>query len=264
VLTPGWLRACAEGLDVVHVHFGFEHLTSAELRAVVATLHQLDRPLVLTLHDLACPHLADQTSYDAALDVLVPAAAAVVTLTSGAAAEIRRRWGRRAIVLPHPHVAPLDRIRAPRPHSLGLAVGLHAKHRANNNPDAVRGELADAVLGLGGRLSPDPDRRLSDDELWDHLTGLDVLVLAYRFGTHSGFVEACHDLGTTVVAPRVGYLAEQQSVISYDLGVAGSLTAALRQAYDGLPGPRADADERAAQREELARAHATLYRAVAA
>ena len=53
--------------------------------------------------------------------------------------------------------------------------------------------------------------RLSDEQLGGHLAGLDVLVLAYRWSTHSGFVEACADLGTTVLAPRTGHLAEQHA-----------------------------------------------------
>jgi hypothetical protein len=260
VLTPAWLRAHADEVDVVHVHFGFEHLSAPELVELVAALRALALPLVLTVHDLACPHLLDQTSYDVALDVLVTSAAAVLTLTPGAAAEVRRRWGRDAQVLPHPHVVPLDRMRAPRPAREQLTVGLHAKARANNDPDAVRAELARAVADLGGRLAPSPARRLTDDELWDHLAGLDVLVLAYRFGTHSGFVEACHDLGTTVVAPRVGFLAEQQQVVTYDLGVPGSLTAALARAQ-GHAAP-ADPGARAAQRDLLSAAHAAVYRAV--
>lgn len=264
VLTPAWLRTHSEEVDVLHVHFGFEHLSSADCAELVTTLRALALPLVLTVHDLACPHLADQTSYDAALDVLVPSAAAVLTLTPGAAAEVHRRWGRDAQVAPHPHVVPLDRMRAPRPPREQLTVALHTKARANNDPDAVRGELATAVAALGGRLLPSPERRLTDDELWDHLAGLDVLVLAYRFGTHSGFVEACFDLGTTVVAPRTGHWAEQHDVVVYDLDVPGSLTAAVQTAYDQEPAAAADPAERAAQRQAVASAHAALYAQVAA
>ena len=260
VLEPTWLRGHAGIFEVVHVHFGFEHRTAPELAAFVATLRALDRPLVLTVHDLDNPHLLDQRAHQAALDVLVPAAAAVITLTPGAAAEIAERWARLAVVLPHPHVVPLDRIAAPRPGHDGFVVGLHAKRRANNDPGAVRRELAEVVAGLpGARLHQGHDLRLTDDELWDHLAGLDVLVLPYRFGTHSGFVEACHDLGTTVIASRVGFLAQQEPVLSFDLGRPGSLTAAVRRAYDERPCGQADPVARAAQREQLATAHAELY-----
>ncbi len=73
---------------------------------------------------------------------------------------------------------------------------------------------------------------LPDDALWRHLGSLDASVLPYRFGTHSGWLEACRDLGTTVLAPTCGYFAEQGPVLSYaadEHGVdADSLAAAVR------------------------------------
>src|SRR5690606_28303224 len=58
----------------------------------------------------------------------------------------------------------------------------------------------------------------SDDELWQYLADLSVSVLPYRFGTHSGWLEACFDLGTAVVAPSCGFYGEQRpcSVYTYD------------------------------------------------
>lgn len=265
MLEPAWLTAHAPAYDVVHVHFGFEHLSGVELRALVSTLRELRRPLVLTVHDMENPHLRDQRGHLEALDALVPAAAEVITLTAGAAAEVARRWGRRPVVLPHPHLVDLDRIGRPRPTHDGFVVGLHTKPRAGNAPDEVRAELLRAVADLpGARLLPGPDRRLTDDELWDHLEALDVLVLPYRHGTHSGFVEACHDLGTAVVATTAGHLAEQHPVQLFVLGRPGSLTAALHRAQALGPVGRADAAQRAAEREEVAAAHAALYARVAA
>lgn len=260
VLEPAWLRLHAPTFDVVHVHFGFEHRTPDQLQAMVTTLRDLGKPLVLTVHDLRNPHLADGVAHDAALDVLVPAADALVTLTPGAAREIAGRWGRGAAVLPHPHVVGLGRMGRPRPERRGFTIGLHSTQRANDGSALVRRALVDLVATLpGARLHPGHRRRPTDDELWDHLAALDVLVLAYRFGTHSGFVEACHDLGTTVVAPRTGHLAEQHPILSYDLGSAASLTHAIRRAHDERPSWRADPAARARQREELAAAHARLY-----
>jgi len=264
-----WLRAHAAQFDLLHVHFGFEHRTTPELVELVATLRELRRPLVLTVHDLDNPHLLDQRPHLEALDVLVPAAAAVVTLTSGAATSIQARWGRTPSVLAHPHVVGLDRLGQPRPRHEGYVVGLHAKRRAGNAADDVREELEAAIDGLSGaRLDDAPPHRLGDDDLWDRLSRLDVFVLAYRSGTHSGFVEACHDLGTTVVAPRHGLWCEQQQVLAYDLDEPGSLTSAVRQAFDQRPSWQADPGARRHQRDALAQAHAELYaeavRAVAA
>ena len=104
---------------------------------------------------------------------------------------------------------------------------------------------------------------LSDDDLWDYLAGLDVSVLPYRFGTHSGWLEACRDLGTTVVVPDCGYFADQGPVLTYAMGEdrydAASLRTALRTARTDPP-PPADLAARARQRDEVATAHRELYR----
>jgi hypothetical protein len=102
----------------------------------------------------------------------------------------------------------------------------------------------------------------SDADLWRYLLELDVSVLPYRFGTHSGWLEACHDLGTTVVAPDVGYLAEQQPCLTYRLAHdgpdPGSLREAIRCAFDRQP-IRADPSVRDCERAAVARAHRSLY-----
>lgn len=290
MFEPSWLFAHAATFDVVHVHFGYDDRSPAQLRAFVATVRELGRPLVVTVHDLRNPHHRDPAPHTAALDVLVPAADAVLTLTPGAAARIRARWGRAARVVPHPHVVPVDRLTAPRPQHDGWVVGLHAKSvRANADPVAVARALVEALVGLPGarlRIDAHDDERgravaaalpgldvrvhrpFDDDELWEYLSGLDVSVLPYRFGTHSGWLEACYDLGTAVVAPDCGFYDQQAPCLLYGhdetrLDTA-SLAAALRRARASGPAPRADAGLRAAQRAGIAAAHTDVYRAVLA
>ncbi|NMH96978.1 glycosyltransferase family 1 protein [Pseudonocardia acidicola] len=290
MLEPSWVAAHADDFDVFHLHFGFDDRTPGQLRELVAALRAHRRPFVLTVHDLRNPHHRDPAQHDAALDVLVPAAAALITLTSGAAAAIRARWGREPAVVPHPHVVDLARLAAPRPEHDGFVVGLHAKNlRANADPGPVARVVAAAVAGLpGARLRidvhddepgrafaaalPDLDVRVhprfSDDALWDYLAGLDASVLPYRFGTHSGWLEACRDLGTAVVAPSCGFYSEQGPCLVYGHDEAGldaaALTAAVRTAYAWRPSWRAGAVDRAAQRIEIAKAHATIYASLAA
>jgi hypothetical protein len=114
---------------------------------------------------------------------------------------------------------------------------------------------------------------LPDDELWHYFQGLDLSVLPYRFGTHSGWLEACYDLGTTVVAPDCGYYAEQRPCILY--GVPGSaptrtarsappLRDALLRAHRDRPAWRADPDERWRERLEISRVHEQVYAAALA
>ena len=306
MLDAAWARAAS--MDVFHLHFGFDASTPDDLRELTATLRERGTPFVYTVHDLRNPHHRDRARHDEHLDVLVPAADALVTLTEGAAREIESRWGRRARVVPHPHVVDLPTISRAlelRPRWLGrpFRVGLHLKSlRANADPMRILPTLVETVAGLPGtvlqvnchRAVLDPDsaghdaglvellRResargrlelvvhdyYSDDELWAYLASLDVSVMPYTFGTHSGWLEACRDLQTTVVAPTCGHYADQGPVLSYvsdeERFDADSLRDALVLAHTERPRLGATLDERTAQRREVARAHDDLYRELTA
>ncbi len=299
MLDPAWIAANSDTFDVFHVHFGFDAKTPEELAGVAHALAAAGVPLVVTVHDLRNPHHIDPALHDAQLGTLLEHAAAVITLTPGAARAIARRWGREATVLSHPHVVDFETLARPRPIHAGFVVGLHAKSlRANMNVPAVAAVLAATVVGLPGArlqinlhrevLEPGTHyydaeagaalRRLADthdgveliehdyfddEQLWAYLSSLDVSVLPYRFGTHSGWLEACVDLGTAVVAPNCGFYAEQQPVHAYrhdEDGLDGeSLAAAVRRAYAQRPAFRADAGERREQRRALSAAHRAIY-----
>ena len=305
MLDPDWVEG--HDFDVFHVHFGFDARSVSDLEDLVAALRRRGKPLVFTVHDLRNPHHAEREMHDRQLDVLVPAAQQLITLTAGAADEIRRRWGRHALVLPHPHVVPFPTMRATAamrsgqrrgPRAGTFRIGLHVKSlRAGMHPhpllpvlvDAVR-DLPGAVLQVDGHrdvLEDDGarhDRRLAtmlreyadqglvdlrvhdyytDDELWAYLSSLDVSVLPYRFGTHSGWLEACRDLGTAVIAPSCGYFADQAPVLSYHHAETGfdpeSLVEAVRTAYAGHVAPTPGVEDRRRQRAAVAQAHDTVY-----
>jgi hypothetical protein len=103
----------------------------------------------------------------------------------------------------------------------------------------------------------------TDAELWDYLLGLDLSVLPYWFGTHSGWLEACHDLGTTVLTSDCGFYAQQRPCLTYrhdESGLeAGSLATAVRTAYRNRPRWRADQRQRRHERRMIAAAHHDLY-----
>ncbi|GGX73070.1 hypothetical protein GCM10010358_29340 [Streptomyces minutiscleroticus] len=298
MLDPAWIEAHHDEFDVFHVHFGFDAQSADDLRKLVETLRRHGKPLVQTVHDLRNPHHPDPALHDAALDVLVPAADRLITLTPGAAAEIERRWGRTARVIPHPHVVEEPELSRPRPPHEGFVVGVHAKSiRPNMRPLPVIRALTRLLPELPGmRLrvdlhteTADPEayayapeavaglRALADDglidlhvhdyfddaELWDYLRSLDVSVLPYAFGTHSGWLEACHDLGTAVVVSDCGYYADQRPCHTFRMRDAGpdeaSLTAAVRAAYEQRPAVRAAPAERAAERRAVAAAHRAVY-----
>jgi beta-1,4-mannosyltransferase len=315
MLRPEWVAA--GDFEVMHVHFGFDDRTPAQLRELVAALRARRRGLVLTVHDLRNPHHADPALLRAQLDVLLPAADALVTLTDGAADEVLAAWGRRPTVLPHPHVVDLDvvrRVRAARDAARSAAgadtapprVGVAVKDlRANT--DVLRLLPALAALSADGvrpvvsihrstHEHPRDDRAarlvaaldgardagtielvvhepLDDAALWSAVAGLDAMVLPYRFGTHSGWLEMCHDLGTSVVAPDTGHYAAQGADATYatdadapdgegadTASVVAAVHRALAARATGLPG--LDADGRHAQRVAVAAAHDAVYRTV--
>jgi hypothetical protein len=302
MLHPEWVEV--NDFDVLHIQFGFDAWDPAELSRVVGSLKARGKPLVHTVHDLRNPHHLERSLHDAQLDVLIPAADAVITLTDGAACEIRRRWGRDAFVVPHPHVVPVERLGRVRPSKQEpgtFRIGLHVKSlRASMDPLHLLPQLVEtarllpgAVLQVNGHrdvLDPSGARRsdalsqllmnaeargdldlrvhdcFSDEELWDYLESLDVSVLPYRFGTHSGWLEACRDLGTAVVAPSCGYYRDQGPVETYvhDEGSYDptSLHDALVRTHAAGPTAPLTAEFRHAQRASIAAAHREIYRKV--
>jgi len=298
MLQPDWVAS--HDFDVFHIQFGFDAWDPRDLQKLILELAARNKPLIYTAHDLRNPHHEDRRLHDAQLDVLVPAASTVITLTEGAASEIRRRWSCDAVILPHPHVVPFERMRrtAARPADRPFRVGLHLKSlRASMDPARLLPQLIssvqalpNAVLQVNGHrdvLDPggareDPQLRqylgkaaargqlelhvhdyMSDDELWDYLESLDVSVLPYRFGTHSGWLEACRDLGTAVVAPDCGYYADQGATATYhhheDSYDPASLDRALRQVFDAGVPSAVSVDERRRQRADIAAAHRRIY-----
>ncbi|WP_223841492.1 glycosyltransferase [Kocuria sp. cx-116] len=303
MLNVEWVNDHAHEFDVFHLHFGFDAVPPAELQRIVAALHANGKPLVYTVHDLRNPHQTDPSIQDAALNVLIPAADQLITLTTGAAQEIKRRWGRDATVVPHPHVVPLEVLDRPRPRHTTVTVGLHLKSmRTNMNPLPVLrtllAEIRDRDMHLLIDVHPDvltpgmphhnhevcdlldhardrEDVRIhvhdfyTDDQLWDYLMGVDLSVLAYRFGTHSGWLEACYDLGTRVLAPSVGFYHQQHpGVLRFDWDDHGQPDAEqIAAALDGLassPPWRTTRSERTRQRQDIAREHSRIYHAATA
>jgi beta-1,4-mannosyltransferase len=306
ILEAGWPTAHAGEFDIAHLHFGFDAADPVDLQRWVDELRELGRPLVITVHDLVNPHFVDQAAHASRLDVLIPHADALITLTPGAAAEIAARWGRRAEVIGHPHIVPLCQLPATdstAPGTDGFVIGVHAKSlRANLDPVPVLAALEVAIDALPNtrvRVDVHPDvltradpqatafreflqrrendpkwdfqvhGRFTDDELWDYLGGLDLCVLPYRFGTHSGWLEACVDVGTAVLVPATGHFAGQHGHPSYPRATDGTVdqqqfTATLRAIRDDPVVARPARPDRLAQRRQIAAAHERVYRRVLA
>lgn len=265
-------------VDVLDLHFGYERHPVSDLADLVADARARGVVVAVTVHDLDNPHLDDQSPHRAALDVLVPAADVVTTLSHHAREAIADRWGVDADVAPHPVLAttPLRRRHriGTRP---GRAVGVHLKSlRTNVLADAavtaLDGLLRDdrrarvvvrhhhdvAVPSALARRLADVDGRsrgavlvhdrLTHADLERWLARLDVLLLPYAHGTHSGLLDLALDLGTAVVAPQVGAYAEQGAATTFPVtgDVARHMRTALSRAV-ALPRQRSrDLDTRRA------------------
>lgn len=305
MLEPGWVSANHDRFDVFHVHFGFDAIAPDDLAGVMRELKAHDKPLVYTVHDLRNPHQPEPQAHTEQQEVLMAAADELITLTPGAAEAIGRRWGRDCRVLSHPHVLDSDRIERRRPRGERFVVGVHAKSlRANMDPlplvDAlveIVGALPRAVLQVdvhdeifepanhwfapetgAALLNYDRYRHVRvevhpyfpDGELWDYLASLSVSVLPYRFGSHSGWLEACFDLGTAVIVPSCGFYKQQRPCGVFEFTEQtfdeSSLCTAVHDAYDrwvaNVPSPRATWPARRSERIELAAAHRRIYRNV--
>jgi len=310
-LDPGWIRDNSATADILHIHFGTESFTPERLGATLDAARDVGWPVVFTVHDLVHPQLREQGVYQRQLDVLVPRADALLTLTAGAAEEIERRWGRRALVVPHPSLLaspPRRPVLAWPARSRVLRIGMHLKdlrsnvaaeemvaalvaaldrladdgidasaevrmHRGVRDPEAR--ERVRERCASSGRVTLVEHDRLDDSELAASLATLDACVLPYGYGTHSGWLELCWDLGVPLAVPDVGYYAQQHvddSVAAFAPDPAGvSLASALRSVLESPGSTRAgsadrdrETGRRRARRVEddlaAATAHHGLYR----
>lgn len=293
LLEAGRLAQDADRLDVLHVHFGFEHRSPQQMRELVAQCRASGIRLVLTVHDLSHPHLRtaqEQQEHLERLAVLIEAAETVITLTDSAAEEIRRRFGRRAEVIAHPCVIAPERARQLQEQvrdrggaSIEVAVFLKDLRASTVRELSWHRDLAEGLEEVGARLTVFLDERAAGTELGRGLSGIrglelvvhqrmdderlfaqvaecSVVVLPYLRGTHSGWLEMCRDLGVVVVAPDCGHFADQADRPGAVLTCrTGDGRDAARAAAQALPtGPLPWAGDRAAQAERIALRHREL------
>ena len=254
-----WLRAHVEEVHVVHVTGIPQRLTPEEVADAAAVVKDAGKPLVVTAYHLSDPSGEDDAHHSAQLEALLPRADAVITITEGAAAELRDRYGVRARVLPHPHAVDFVRMRQVRPRwrTGQFVVGAHlATLRCPVDPVRLAQGLADSVAGIenarlhlhvhatvldSGSASYDVQtvrridavvrevggavkvhRPFTESQLWDHLFCLDVSVVPGLHGTHSVWPEACHDLGTTALLPARSPAAGQRDCLTYEVDDDGA------------------------------------------
>lgn len=266
-------------VDLVHIHFGYEHRTPEQLQELV---DRLPVPLVVTVHDLDNPHLSDpddQERHRANVGVLVRAAQQVVTLTASAAGIIAQRYGREDVaVVGHPAVVK----QMPGVEEAADAAVFLKSLRANvvaevefyreiaarvpltvYAHDVEATEALRAELWLIDGVSLVTHAPLDDAALHKAVASHRVCILPYVRGTHSGWLEMCRDLGVSVAVPDCGCYADQadtpEAVTVYRAGdgaAAGQAAAALLAAE-----PVPYRGDRGAQLDAIKQAHADIYAA---
>lgn len=244
-------QSALDFFDVLHIH-SIEFADPQVVDDVLDRCLSVGRRLVFTFHDVVPMFDHDHASYRRKLQSVCAAASHVVTLTSGAAAAIREIGvvpdvDRRLAVVPHGFVLHPDDRRwgaagtnggkveyalfgAFRPNRDTYALLLNwyyglLQHEARLNllcrsinpcdlgSDGI--QLREVLAFLQSdrermtvRLCPFP----TDEQVIEFLVRNDVLVMPYRWGTHSGQLELAFDLNLIPVIPDIGYYREQWQI----------------------------------------------------
>lgn len=244
-LTVGQLVAQPDWrfLDVLHLH-SVELASREDVEALLRLLNKRGAPLVVTVHDLEPNIESDREAHSAKLVAALEHAGAVLTLTEPAAVQVRRWRPRGVHVTPHGAGLPVALVQA-QPRETRTVFAVYGALRPNRDVLAVvrAWRLLDPVsrpplrvllrsVGPADRdrdrhtlealrsvasYEPDLDVQVRNEflratELRQWLEPARVLVLPYRWVTHSGQLEVGCDLGIPVVAPDVRTLRAQLDV----------------------------------------------------
>lgn len=228
-----------EFFDVLHLHT-VELTSHDELDSLTSSLRQLDKRLVMTVHDLAPNIETDVVEHDRKLATAVAAADAVITLTDESARQIPGDAGPVGVIphgrtiqdgaIPERSIAssngPLATFGALRPNrdlrsllsawkQLGaVRPGLRLLLRSVGRADETRDSSLLAYLRSAARHDPKltlgiEPAMLPDADLVAWLRGCSALVLPYSGITHSGQLELACDVGLPAVAPDLPTLRDQ-------------------------------------------------------
>lgn len=289
---PEWVYDHLDQWDLVHLHFTWEQHPVEVVDAVLTAHAAAGRPVVWTAHDLRNPHLQVPGAEMAYLQVLADRADEVVTLTPGAAEEVLDRFGRHARVIPHGPLVPADEaIRRRRDataqrrggparvlllaKSLRANLDWHSSLQAARSwdpdvmvlqvhlhPDAPAREEVEALAAEAPAVDLEVAPRLSTSRLWSRVADAEILLLPYRWGTHSGLLELATDLGTSAVTGDVGHLRDQGPAalvpVHADRVDPAALTDAVRTVLRAVPTP-VPIEDRTRVLTAFRQAHAELY-----
>jgi len=239
--TFAWIEAqdAMDFFDVLHVQ-SLEFASVESIRCVLERCGREKKGIVAAIHETEPLFPERGTDFPARVRLISELASCIVTLTTSARRDIMERYGipeSKLRVVPHGPVLPLSHPlwRAQPGRNSRCTIGMFGGFRPN------RSFLAGAVNALYGLSSAEilvrlltrglnpvelapgsevwqfaslaaTDPRLvlellpfpSDDEIASFVHSLDILLLPYLYGTHSGQLELAMDLGVPVVIPDIG------------------------------------------------------------
>jgi hypothetical protein len=232
--------------DVLHIH-SLDYVTREDLDTILEKCSAARRGVVFTFHDLSPLHAEDDNDFQIKVEALCHAGAQFVFLTGGSRDVASARWKVPAArVVPHGLLLDPDSAawESGRPREHGPQFAMYGRWRPNRAYLATvlnwmlgvsseqRGELHVLLPGVADRALDEPGEevgdllrlavhgegygmqvrlrpRILDADVLEFLSGMHVLLMPYRYGTHSGQLELAFDLGLAPVITNVGFYEEQ-------------------------------------------------------
>ena len=237
--------------DVLHIH-SVEFAPAALVERVLEKCARQHRRVIFTIHDVIPMFHDPENTYPEKLKLVCTAAHSIVTLTHCAARALRERspWlqrEKRLTVVPHGYVVVPEheawgrggssngRVEyamygAFRPNRdcyvsvVNWYYGLQAENarlnilcRAFNEVDLKDEKLdlrhlLDFAHQRSDRIRLEVHAFPSDEQVIQFLAECDILLMPYRWGTHSSQIEIAFDLNLLPIISDVGYYEEQWQV----------------------------------------------------
>lgn len=267
LVDAAWVTASAGAIDLLHLHQGMaERMPLGDPAELMAATRRERVPVMLTLHQ---PPPRGAGVEDPVLDVLVPAADTAIVHSPPAGGIVRMRWSVDCLVLPHPHVAPLERVAAVRssPRASGpWRVGLLP---CGSQRDTEVMDVAAATIATEHGVvvdTPAGDARPDDPMTQDWVAQLDLLVVPPGRCARPSWLELCRDLATGCVVPADGAEVTTGALASYP-GTDASpeiVARAVARALSALPVAPLPVEERQTEAALVRHEHVALYRALLA
>ena len=220
-----WIESNSDRFDLMHVLGDVEGVEQEDLTA----LQETGKPLVYTYAGNSRPASLSET-------ILMRGADRIVVNSHQAHSDANEIHGRQATLVPHSHVLSLEAMghlapgRRIPPFTIGFALDslspdptgetivevmtrmaresscFRARvdvEASSFEPESAPGSLAPLLTGLArrGQLDLRVHERFGSLEISDFAVGVDMAVVSSWTGPGIGWIEACRDAGTAVIAP---------------------------------------------------------------